>query len=100
MARGAGSVVRPAVLFTLDAHPSSGIVEREPWRAAPRPRYTAAEIAKAPLGFFALGRDGLPPTRCRILREPSPSEREHERQFVVLVEGETVPRLVAAEREL
>ena len=88
--------MRPAVLFTLDAHPSAGIVEREPWRAAPRPRYTAAEIAKAPLGFFALGRDGLPPTRCRILREPSP----YERQFVVLVEGETVPRRVAAEREL
>lgn len=85
--------MRPAVMFTLDAHPSSGIVEREPWRAAPRPRYTAAELAKAPLGFFALGRDGLPPTRCRILRE-----REHERQFVVLVEGETVPRRVAAER--
>ena len=63
--------MRPAVMFTLDAHPSSGIVEREPWRAAPRPRYTAAELAKAPLGFFALGRDGLPPTRCRILREPS-----------------------------
>ena len=50
--------------------------------------------------FRSLGRDGMPPTRCRILREPSPYEREHERQFVVLVEGEPVPRRVAAEREL
>ena len=87
-------------MFTLDAHPSAHVAAVESWRAAPRPRYTAAQIAAAPLGFFALGRDGLPPTRCRILREPSPSEREHERQFVVLVEGETVPRRVAAEREL
>lgn len=90
--------MRPASLLLATAHPSSDIACHE-LRLTPRAR-GHYDASSAPVAMFALGRDGAPSVRCRVLRAENPRDRLGEQRCLVLVDGEREPRWVAAERRV